>query len=59
MFSNRENVFYFAVIVATFLNELAIEYGFAICISLPLALGVVAVGFWAFQKESIHSQGEN
>lgn len=52
MISNREYVFYIAVILAVLINEIAIESGLAICISLPLVLSVVAIGFWAFPNES-------
>lgn len=53
MSTNREWIFYAAAGAAVLLNELAIHYGVYWCISLPLALGVMAVGFWAFpQKET-------
>jgi len=47
----REYLFYLSVAVATLLNELAIQSGIYVFVSLPLALGVVVVGLWAFRKE--------
>jgi hypothetical protein len=51
MSTNREWIFYAAAGAAVLLNELAIHYGVYWCISLPLTLGVVAIGFWAFPKK--------
>lgn len=50
MFSNRENVFYLAFGLVALLHEFAIESGLYLFLSIPLALGVVAVGLWAFKK---------
>lgn len=44
-------MFYLSIGVATVLNEFAIKTGIYVFISFPLALAVVAVGFWAFAKE--------
>ena len=50
MSTNREWIFYAAIAVAVLLNELAIHFGVYPCTFLPLMLGVMAVGFWAFPQ---------
>lgn len=51
MFKNRENTFYLSIGIAVFVFGLSIQSGLYACIALPIALGVVMVGFWAFGKE--------
>lgn len=48
---DKKTVFYLMIGFSTLLNELAIETGLFVFVSLPLILGVVAVGFWAFEKQ--------
>jgi len=50
MTTNREWIFYVAVAAAVLLNELAIHIGVYPCTFLPLMLGVMVVGFWAFPQ---------
>lgn len=47
----KQAVFYLVAGLAVLLNEFALETGLYVFLSLPLALGVVAVGIWAFRKE--------
>jgi hypothetical protein len=53
MSTNREWIFYASVAAAVLLNELAILFGVYLCTFMPLMLGVIAVGFWAFPQKEI------
>jgi len=53
VFNKRENIFYVAIGIATVMNEIAIETDVYVCLSLPLTLGMIAVGLWAFPKENL------
>jgi hypothetical protein len=48
MTKRKEYIFYAAVIVAVLLNEIAGLFGAQSLTLLPLLLGVMFVGFWAF-----------
>jgi hypothetical protein len=44
----KEYTFYVAVAIAVLLNEIASLFGVQALTLLPLLLGVLFVGFWAF-----------
>jgi hypothetical protein len=50
MNNKKELVFLVVVMVSTFAHEMGIIYGFAFFLFVPLMLGIIAVGYWAFPK---------